>query len=1072
MKMTKPVLLLCVLLIGTALSLRAGNAVWWEGEDVLKSDFVPSDRLAKPAKPTRLSNRKWLNCFIPADAEKRQKSYSAQYEINVPADSEYTFWAREFYRHTASPWKFRFDNGPWVQVAKDQEVLDVSGIGKNISVVWCKYNKIKLTKGKHKFELEISEKPEKKGFCSGFDCFLLTDVPFTPNEWQKPKVLAQYGYIGTYIWLEGENAESDFETTVPGIPASSPKLSNKKWLICSSAADDAPAGGFTAKLKFIAPVGDIYHVWMRELTKKLESPFQYRFNNAKKWKKALPSAASFDNVRIDKETSVCWVNYGKSYLNEGENTLEIRLLNPNKNDEFKLAIDAVCLSLQPFTPAGSMKPDTKIIPPKGWRAFRPGDDSGESRKDNVISLRYLNEKRSGSHGFCKVTKKGLVFKDGTRVKFWGVNAYAPMKMDSSSVDAFTARMADAGVNLIRIDGPLTNFANEPLGTVDKDLFDKLCYFISACKDNGIYVALALYSPDYYLLDAKSGFAGYTKPAHPYGMLYINEKFRNRYKKWASFLKRVNPYTKLKLNQDPTIVWFEIENGDGIFSDRFNSIPRQQKDLLDDEYNKWLVKKHGGIQETLHAWNMPNKYHPVLDSDGLRSGRPRYRILSPDTFKPEILTNVNSNYMNKRKMDQLRFLIQYCRTINKELILFLKQECRFKGLISVGNSSTAVPEILDPALSYIYASGEIMARTSTFEAKILNNVETLTDKIFFRSKSVIKNPLASPLVAPSFIGKANVITSVSWPLPNEFRAEAVPFTAAYAALHGSDTYIWYNADSPLWATRLKKYTIQGPAVMGEFPGYALMFRRGDIAAGKTFISSQLGLPDITGLKGNKFSIEQFQDKLKLTDIPDMAGKINPLACFAGKVDFSLDREKSIFLQDKEMDKYIDSEKGIVKSSTGELKINYSKGYMSINSSKAQGVTGFFTADIAKKLKDVVITFNNRYGTILVISLDGKKIAKSKHILIQSFSKESNYKWETSSVVVKGEKLKRLDSIGNSPLIVQKINGTVAFPKIKPAGWKGWKLNVNGKRISPLKLNSGRYLKMALPADSFYVELLKK
>jgi hypothetical protein len=1057
-------------LILNTFTANAGNAVWWEGEDVLKSDFVSSDWLAKPSTPTRLSEMKWLSCYIPADGKTKKKSFSAEYEINVPEKSNYTFWVREFYRRSASPWRYRFDNGPWVDVKKNHPSTNVIDLGRDRSVVWCKYDKINLSKGKHKFEIEVFEKDKKKGFISGFDCFFLTDVPFTPQGWKKPDVLGKYGYIGTYVWIEGENAKSNFTDSVPGIPKSNSMLSNGKWLVCSAASDEAPSGGYTAEWKFNVPEGAFYSVWMRELTKKLETPFEYRFNKSKKWNKARSVAPSFDDIKIDKKLSVCWVNYEKTYLGEGENTLEIRISKDKKRDFIKLAIDCICISLDSFTPAGKVKPDAEIETEDGWFAFRPKRDSDKASK-NVLSLRYLNEKRSGSHGFCKVDDQGMLFEDGKRVRFWGINAYEPMKMDMAAVDAFVGQMADAGVNLIRVQGPLTNPKSKRFGAVDPQLLDKLCYFIKACKVNGVYVALALYSPEDYILDSKSGFDGYKTPAHPYGMLYLNTKFRKKYKKWAMFLRKKNPYTKLRLYQDPTIAWFEIENGDGLFSNIFNTIPKEQKQLLEDKYNQWLTEQHGGIQGVLLSWSMPHKYHPVIDADGLRSGKPCFRLLAPETFAPEITAGRNTNYMNKRKMDQIKFLIQYSRQVNSDLISFLKDDCKFKGLISIGNSSTAVPQILNPVLRYIQSSGSIMARKAIFEPKVLNNLKSLESGIFYQNRSALKNPLASPVISPVYPGKAIVTTAVAWPSPNRYRTEAVPFIAAYSSLHGADTYLWYNADYPSWATRLNKYTIQDPATLGLFPGYALMFRRGDITKGKVLVHQQLGLADIIALKGNSFSIDKLKKELTLSTLPDFDGMINPMSALAGRVEFLFNKDKTLHLKQVDMGKYLNTVKSTVKSSTGQLKIDYKRGLLLINTPRSQGATGFFSGDdAALKLHDVTLLFKGNYGTVLVTSLDGEKINKSKHILIQVLTEDSNHKWETSKIT--GKKFRRLDSVGNSPLIVKEIAGLVTFPKMKSNEWSIWKLDIHGKRMSLLKSQSDKYLQVKLPPDSFYIELKNK
>ena len=1083
----RTLLLLCLMVNVYGIDLSANNAVWWEGEDCTKSDFKKSDWLDKPEFPTRLSKMKWLNCYIPEDGDKSQKTFSAEYEINVPETSEYNFWSREFTRRDGSPWKFRFDGGKWIEVEKGQIFAektytdlgkDKTNLLKERALAWYDQGKLKLTKGKHKLEIEISEKPGEKGFCSGFDCFFLTDVLFTPYDWRKPQIMSQYEYIGTYLWLEGEKAKNDFINDMPDIPKENSRLSEGQWLICAVPQDRAPVDGFTAKWKFTIPLSGAYNVWIRCLTKTLKTPFKYRFISPKSlgdWQKNSSSTPLFDKIELSKTASVCWVNLktktGKNpYLKEGENSLEIRASEPNKNGDIKLAIDCICISLEPFTPQGKLKADSKITPPEGWVSFRPNSDLGKN-EINRISLRKLNEKKSGSYGFCKVDpKKGLVFENGKKVKFWGINAYEPIKMNHDSVDAFVKKAASLGVNLIRVQGNLCNPDTKQFGDIDPDLFDKLCYFIKACKENGVYVALANYNPSDYILNSKSEFEGYQQEASPYGLLYINPQFREIYKKWAMFLRRNNKYTNIRLYKDPTIIWFEIENGQGILSEEFKTIPKEQKQLIEDIYNKWLTKKYGGVQEVLHGWNIANKYHPVIEEDGLRSGKQCYRLLPPDSFEPKILKGETTDFMNKRKTDQIKFLIQHCRKINKELIDYIRNECRFKGMISIGNSTVDAPETLRPVRDYIYSSGDIIAQKSEFDAKILNNISTLSTNIFFQSRSALKNPLASPVVNPLFPGKASVTTSVSWPLPNRYRAEAVPFIAAYSSLHGADIYLWYNVDSPSWSSRLKKYTIQDPAIMGEFPAAALMFRRGDISPGNTLVKKWIGINDIIELKGDGFSKSKYKDKINLSSVDVEKGETNPLACLAGKVEHIFDEKKSAYVKNSDLSKYYDEAKSQVKSTNDELKLDFKKGYLAINTSKSQGITGFFNVDVIRKLKDISVNMENRYGTILVTSLDDKDIAISKHILIQCFTEENNYNWKTSPV--RGKEFRRIDNLGDSPLIIMAINGSVSFPKMDNKGWEIWKLDINGKRTSQLKNLTTEYLKVPLTSDTMHIELIKK
>jgi hypothetical protein len=1053
----------------------AGNAVWWEGESAVKNDFVKSDWLDKTIKKTRLSKMKWLSCFVPTDDTSKKESYSAEYEIDVPADSEYNFWVREFYRRTGSPWKFRFDDGKWTEVKKNHPYKDISDLGRDRSLVWCNFGKFKLTKGKHKFELQIAERPGK-GFQSGFDAFLLTNEPFTPEGWQKPKILAATEYIGTYIWLEGEDSDNNFINRGATVISKNQRLSKNKWLVCAASSGEDPADGFVAKWKFISPIGASFNVWIRELRKKQESPFLYRLNDGK-WKKALPTMTAFDKVDLTKDSSVCWVNYKKSYIQEGKNTLEIKIDGENNKGKIKLAIDCILLSLEPYIPQGKIKPDTKIIPPKDSFVFRPQGDAFDKKNTAAFDLRKLNDSKTGIHGFLKVDEKGFVFTDGTRPRFWGVNVYDSLKMDNNSIELFVKQLAKFGVNLVRVKGTLCNPETKQFGDLDEKLLDRLFFFLAACRQNGIYVALANYNPLDYIITPRDGYKGYTKKetnVHPYGLLYINRKYRDVYKKWAKFLRRRNPYNKLRLYKDPTIAWFEIQSGQGILSDGLKNIPQAQKNILDKHFNAWLGKQHGDLPYALRSWSTAKKYHPVIKEDG-RKGARCYRIFPFDSFQRSILENENFDHFNKRKMDQLRFITKLGNEINQELISYLRDECKFKGIVSIGSSSTAAPYILDGINAYLKSAGKIIsgyAFVNPWRPKDINKV--LKTDTFLEPKTILTNPFSSPVMRPVYKGNANVVSEVSWSFPNRCRGEAVPFISAYSSLHGNSTYLWYKADSHSWANRLGRNTVQSPATMGMFPGYALMFRRGDIKTGKTVVRQKLSIEDLYSLKGDSLYLKDFDKKKKVGKMPDSNGFINPFSFLVGKVEceFVL-KGKSLKMETIKVKNFVNSKKGTVKSSTGELDLNYKYGQLKINTPKSQAFIGFTAKNNTCKLKDVNIKLTNRFGNVLVISLDNKPIANSGHILIQSFSEETNNDWITEKVPQKS--YLRLVSVGDAPIVVKKINAKVSFRNIKKDGWKIWELDPNGyrsKEISPLANSKTKNLTLLLPKNTIYVELKKQ
>ena len=1061
----------CVLAIT---DLSAANGVWWEAENAVKNDFTTTKWLSDITPATKLSKEKWLSCHIKPDTPAAKKEFTAVYEINVPADSEYTFWAREFYRPLASPWQFRFDDGKWSKSPKSQPIHDMTDLKQERSLVWCEYGRFKLTKGKHTFEIKVLPRANNKGFVSAFDCFLLTDAPFKPNGWIKPKVLAQYGYIGTHVWLEGENASNNFTNkSKSDIPEKSKELSNGEWLVCSRDSDSDDETVFTAKWNFKLPLSAPYHVWMRELTKKNESTFEYRFNGSKRWRTSSSELPVLDDISIDGNVSACWINYKQIYLNEGNNTLEVRVSRKNRFGNVLLALDCICISLDPFSPQGKLKPDSKISPPKGYFAFMPNAVPAPPNETSPISLRSLNEKISGSHGFCSLDSKGLVFNDGTRPRFWGVDCYEPMTASKENVDTYAAKLASLGVNLVRVNGSLCSRETGEFGVCDKYLLDKLFYFIYACKSNGIYVALANYSPEDYVFAKDSGYDGYNESGtHPYGLIYISSKYRRKYKSWARFLRQRNPYTRMRLCDDPTIVWFELQNDDSLFGDNFTKIPEAQKRILAKQYDNWLLKRYGDRRFVLHAWGIPQKYQPVLDEDGLRTSRQCFVLLPPASFKKSVIDDPKTDYMNKRKTDQLIFLMKLKREVDNDLISYLRHKCKFKGVICAGGSSTSARKVLGPIENLLNSESGLIARSAVYKPDIQGENASFAAGTSFRSRTALRNPLSSPLVFPDYQGKTTVETIASWPLPNKYRAEAVPLMASYLSLHGVDAVLWYDNQSPDWVSRLRRNSVFCPAVAGAFPGYALMFRRGDVSEGVTVAMRRFTEKSLTRLSGAPIDYSNKIGPMNVSDLKSLKGEINPSASLVGKIDFVFGGKGSnSSVKTKLLRRNINRKKGYIRSSTGELLLNYKKGYLKVNTPRAQAFVGFFPKGKFVRLSNLVAKINDKYGSILAISLDKAPISTSKHILLQFFCEEKNLGWKIEKIP--GDPYRKIIDIGSAPIVAKIVKGTVLLKGVDKAGWKAYKLDVNGYRAGELPLASkSSQLKIRLPADTFYVELQRK
>ncbi|MCW8129031.1 MAG: hypothetical protein KIS92_01480 [Planctomycetota bacterium] len=158
----------------------AQDYVWWEGESAREHNFNMKDfAAASLQRKSALSGENWLSTGGKCPAE----GVFAKYEIEVPEDREYGFWVRKFWKHGPVTW--RFDDGAWSTCGKDCALADSYELQKFLCANWVELGRVKLAKGKHRFELKLLAK-EGEGVVACFDCFVLTSKPFTPAGKQKP----------------------------------------------------------------------------------------------------------------------------------------------------------------------------------------------------------------------------------------------------------------------------------------------------------------------------------------------------------------------------------------------------------------------------------------------------------------------------------------------------------------------------------------------------------------------------------------------------------------------------------------------------------------------------------------------------------------------------------------------------------------------------------------------------------------------------------------------------------------------------------------------------------------------
>lgn len=249
----------------------------------------------------------------------------------------------------------------------------------------------------------------------------------------------------------------------------------------------------------------------------------------------------------------------------------------------------------------------------------PWDDATKNAADvSFLNPAPLTEKH-------RITARDGHFFDqsGRRVRFMGTGTSAganfPKKEDAPKI---AARLHKLGFNIIRLHHMDATWANPGIFDGDKtreavspDSLDRLDYFVSCLKENGIYVDLNLHVS--WAPSKEAGFPDTDKiPELGKQISYFEKRSIEHQKNYArQFLEHINPYTKLKWADDPAVALIEITNEDSLFGDafsgKFQSLPPYYRDQLQAKWNDFLKAKYASTEAMLRAWVGPQELGPNL-----------------------------------------------------------------------------------------------------------------------------------------------------------------------------------------------------------------------------------------------------------------------------------------------------------------------------------------------------------------------------------------------------------------------------------------------------------------------------
>ncbi len=621
---------------------------------------------------------------------------------------------------------------------------------------------------------------------------------------------------------------------------------------------------------------------------------------------------------------------------------------------------------------------------------------------------------AGKGGFITIRNGHLAKADGHRFRIWGVNITGPGNLPShEDAPAYAAHLAAFGINCVRMHfldrvAPMgiLDGKREDTRALDAQEMDRLDFFIAQLKQHGIYIDLNLnvargYKPGDGVTDAE--LLGFGK-----ALTYFDERLLFLEREYASqLLTHFNPYTKSEYRNEPAVLLVELVN---------------ENSLVESWANNRLLgrntRKNPGTWSDIPASyerELTKRYQAWLAGQGLP---PEARLT-----KSEIATAPVERYRR-----ELRFYMEIEDRYFQSMQDYLKKDLGVRSLLlatSDHNHYLSGYPLLHSAARLDVVDGHVYWQHPRYIEDPATGRHIGFD---IANTAMVDDPLHSTVVELSrsaFAGKPYIVSEVNHPFPAEHAAEGIPVLAAYAALQDWDGLFWYTFEHTgpsKWATEpLGHFEVRhDPVKMAEIAAGALMFLRGDVSAAKQAVA-------------RAYTTDQTLDSLRLpaSERPYFTPGF-PLALplvHATRIE-SLDSTQPTT-------GYEFKAGSPIVSDTGEL--TWQKGTVSIDTARTQAWIGKPGTGFLTNLK---VELEGNFGAVVLTSMDGAPISKSKKMLLVAGGKTSNTGMEWN------EKRTSLVKWGQAPVQIEQVKGTVTLRGLRAQHLQLVPLDGAGRTLAPL------------------------
>ncbi len=459
-------------------------------------------------------------------------------------------------------------------------------------------------------------------------------------------------------------------------------------------------------------------------------------------------------------------------------------------------------------------------------------------------------------------------------------------------------------------------------------------------------------------------------------------------------------------------------------------------ILERQFGDWAARKHGSIENALEAWGRR------IDKDNPKKARLGFLPLS------ELFAN-----RGLRNADTARFLAETQRAFFDTHYKYVKEDLGFKGLIVASNWRTANTRFLGAMDKWTNHGADFMDHHgyyASWQKKLSQSFHFVAgdfvgDRSLARWDAMqpdVKDKfLEMPFLPPTFRGKPQMVSEYAWPNMNRWRAEMPLITTALAAQNGLDAMVLFAMNSvPAWqpVVDMHHWPVMTPAEIGQFPAAALTYRLGLVKESEPVVSLRVNTGEMFGLEGNDFTDPSSGDYNRAQEGRDGSRQGIDMRLFAaGAVEVDFSAEEAGALESRDPAEFDDAEEKVLRGATGEIVWRYGDGVFMLNAPASQGAAGFLGESGGVETADAVIEIDLPFAAVWLVAMDGKPLATSTKILVQTMSEQRNHGYETE-----GEPRRRIVNLGGAPVEVRQLSGRIGLKRRDASALKVTALDVNG------------------------------